>query len=119
MKHRFNDGFTLMRITVFFGLAGFVFASQIAAQQNPRDDESRGRLLYTTHCIACHNTQVHWRNKRVVTDWATLQAQVRLWQRQSGLAWSDADIVEVARHLNALHYNFETGGDTVALSQRR
>ena len=108
-----------MRIAIFFGLTGLIFACQLAAQPASRDEESRGRLLYATHCIACHNAQVHWRSKRVAIDWATLKAQVRKWQSAGGLAWSDAEIVEVARYLNALHYRFDTGGDTVVLSQRR
>jgi mono/diheme cytochrome c family protein len=26
---------------------------------------NRGERLYTTHCIACHSTQMHWRDKWV------------------------------------------------------
>jgi len=101
--------------SVLFGVAGFCVAIQIAAQPLPRADESRGKLLYTTHCIACHNTQVHWRAKRAVTDWTTLKLQVRYWQRQGGLAWSETDMGEVARYLNALYYGFEPDGDTVTM----
>ena len=53
---------------------------------------SRGQLLYATHCIACHTTQMHWRDQRVVSDWAGLLAQVRAWQARAQLQWSDADI---------------------------
>jgi len=31
----------------------------------------RGALLYDTHCIGCHTTQAHWRDRRLVTDWAS------------------------------------------------
>jgi hypothetical protein len=58
-------------------------------------------LLYETHCIACHNTQMHWRDGRVVRDWAGLVTQVRVWQERAKLQWSEEDILEVARHLNA------------------
>jgi cytochrome c553 len=67
---------------------------------------SRGELLYSTHCIACHTQQVHWREQKLVTDWASLDGQVRRWARNTGLSWSDDDVVEVARYLNALHYRF-------------
>ncbi len=65
---------------------------------------SRGELLYTTHCIACHTMQVHWRDRRVVTDPASLTAQVARWQKNSGLDWSSEEIQDVARYLNATVY---------------
>jgi hypothetical protein len=70
---------------------------------------SRGQLLYDTHCVACHDRQVHWRDAKQVTNWATLVAQVRRWQAVARLAWSDDDIRQVARHLNATFYGFAEG----------
>lgn len=67
---------------------------------------SRGSLLYSTHCIACHSTQMHWRDARIARDWPGLKAEVRRWQAAARLAWGDEDITEVARHLNALYYGF-------------
>jgi len=83
-------------------------ASSIAAvgQSAPGGTETRGALLYSTHCLACHTTQIHWRDRKLVTDWASLNAQVRRWQSNSGLSWTNEDIVEVARYLNGLHYRF-------------
>lgn len=57
--------------------------------------QSRGELLYATHCIACHTTQVHWRDWRLAKDWTGLQAQVVRWQAAGSLNWSDEDIVAV------------------------
>ena len=68
---------------------------------------TRGELLYTTHCIACHTTQVHWRQQKLVTDWASLNHQVRRWAGNTGLDWTDEEIGEVARYLNAAFYRFE------------
>ncbi len=68
--------------------------------------QSRGALLYATHCIACHSTQMHWRDKRVATDWTSLKAEVRRWQGNAQLRWSEEDITEVARHLNERHYHY-------------
>ena len=68
--------------------------------------QSRGELLYGTHCITCHNTQMHWRDKRLATDWTSLKAQVRRWQGAAQLGWSEDDILEVTRHLNDRIYRF-------------
>jgi mono/diheme cytochrome c family protein len=68
---------------------------------------TRGELLYSTHCIACHTTQVHWRDQKLARDWATLSQQVRRWAGNAGLGWSDEEVVDVARYLNATYYRFE------------
>ena len=81
-------------------------ALAVAAEPAPNPDRSRGELLYSTHCVSCHTSQIHWRDKRLVTDWASLKAQVRRWQSNVGLDWSDSDIVEVTRRLNALYYHY-------------
>lgn len=75
-----------------------------------QSDPSRGGLLYDTHCIACHRVQVHWRDQRLVTDWASLVEQVRHWQARALLEWSDADVLEVARYLNRAVYRLPTPG---------
>ena len=75
------------------------------ASQAPKDDFARGELLYSKHCAACHSTQIHWRDKKIVKDWASLKTQVRRWQRIGSLAWSDDEIEQVARYLNASYYH--------------
>jgi cytochrome c len=30
--------------------------------------QSRGELLYSTHCVACHTAKIHWRDGRAATD---------------------------------------------------
>ena len=77
----------------------------------PAAAPSRGELLYTTHCVACHTTQVHWRDRRLATDWDSLQAQVVRWQAIGFLAWSDDDIVAVTKYLNESYYGFKPRGD--------
>ncbi len=89
----------LAAVFVAFGIS-----AAVAAQ--PERDATRGELLYSTHCIACHTTQVHWRDKKLATDWTSLQAEVRRWQNVAGLGWSNQDIAQVARYLNALHYRY-------------
>jgi hypothetical protein len=58
------------------------------------------------HCIACHTAQVHWRDGRLATDWASLQAQVVRWQAAGSLSWSDDDIGAVTQYLNEHYYGF-------------
>ena len=72
----------------------------------PLPTASRGELLYSTHCIACHSTQVHWRDKKRARDWASLQTEVNNWQKLSGLGWNEDDVVAVARYLNACCYHY-------------
>ncbi|HEV2007734.1 MAG TPA: hypothetical protein VGQ88_03325 [Burkholderiales bacterium] len=33
-------------------------------------DIDRGKLLYETHCSACHTAQAHWRDQRIVKRFA-------------------------------------------------
>ena len=91
--------------SLLVGLAGAPAAAQTAATP------SRGELLYDTHCKACHREQVHWRDKKLATDWQTLREQVRHWQASALLGWSEADIVAVTRYLNDAHYRFTPEAD--------
>ena len=68
--------------------------------------QSRGELLYSTFCVACHTTQMHWRDKRIAVDLPSLTTQVRRWHTNAGQSWSEADIDEVVRHLNHIYYKF-------------
>lgn len=80
-------------------LAGAVAA---AAAQNAAP--TRGQLLYETHCVECHNKQMHWRDNSRVHDWAGLLVQVGRWQAAARLEWSVEDIEAVARYLNEAIY---------------
>jgi mono/diheme cytochrome c family protein len=95
----------LIRYTASLLMAGGLLASSLANAQ-AREALTRGELLYTTHCLECHTTQMHWRGKKLVADWDSLKQQVRLWQDTAKLEWSDADITSVALYLNKLHYGY-------------
>jgi len=86
--------------STFFGIA------MVAVMALPAKAQDRGELLYSTHCLGCHTQQVHWRAKKAVTDWASLRAEVRKWQRSAMLDWSEDDVVAVARYLNDTSYHF-------------
>jgi mono/diheme cytochrome c family protein len=82
-------------------LAGINVAGQVT-----RTDEPRGELLYSTYCVGCHTTQVHWRDKKLATDWTSLKNQVRRWQSNTGLSLGEDDIAAIARYLSRLYYRF-------------
>ena len=86
-------------VIVLLGLGGAVFA-------RTETDALRGELLYSTHCIGCHNAQLHWRDKKAANNWASLKAEVERWQKTSGLGWREEDVTDVARYLNTLYYRF-------------
>jgi len=86
--------------------AALLFATlPLHAQSPAAAAPSRGELLYATHCIACHTTQVHWRDRRLVSDYPSLVAQVVRWQGNAGLGWTREEVVEVARYLDATFYH--------------
>ena len=76
------------------------------ANAQAKVEPTRGEMLYTTHCVACHNARVHWRDQRLAADWKSLVAQVRRWQGIQKLGWSNEDIAEVARYLNTFYYDY-------------
>jgi len=79
---------------------------QASALAQTRQVEPRGKVLYATHCNACHSLKIHWREQKLATDWASLYAQVRRWQASIGQSWSEEEITEVAEYLNSAHYGF-------------
>ena len=95
-----------MRTPFRKGLAAFavLLVACIACAQPPAP--SRGELLYQTHCVACHDKQVHWRARKIVGDWPGLVAEVRRWDANLGLRWNDDAVIEVTRYLNRVFYRF-------------
>jgi mono/diheme cytochrome c family protein len=95
-----------MRRRALLPVAAALFAVlPLHAQSPAAAPPSRGELLYTTHCIACHTTRVHWRDRRMVTDYPSLVAQVARWQANTGLGWSSEEIRDVARYLDVTVYH--------------
>ena len=87
-------------------LCGLLVAICLAGAGKATAEEGRGEMLYQNHCIACHTTQVHWRDQRLAKDWPSLRAQVRRWERNTGLSWNDDDVEAVSGYLNRLYYQF-------------
>lgn len=88
-------------------LLALAAAAAGGAQAQPEGvSPGRGQLLYSTHCVECHTTQMHWREQRLARDWGSLKEQVRRFQGIARLGWTDDDIEAVARHLNDTIYHF-------------
>jgi mono/diheme cytochrome c family protein len=110
-----TDGLTRHLLRAALATAVALGGAGAMAQGQTQPLPTRGELLYTTHCITCHTTQMHWRNDKQATDWESIRVQVRRWQGIAGLAWSDADITEVSRHLNDTIYKYPQTAGTVGL----
>ena len=87
-------------------LAAVAWSVQAQPARVPTPAPTRGQLLYDTHCIECHNAQIHWRTLGQARDWNSLLYQVNRWQAAALLGWSEDDNAEVARHLNDTIYKF-------------
>lgn len=68
--------------------------------------ESRGEMLYSVSCGACHATEVHWRAKKLATDPERLRREVLRWKDNVGAEWNIDDVNEVTRYLDATFYRF-------------
>lgn len=85
---------------------GLALLAAAGAQAQVDPTVERGRLLYANHCVECHSREMHWRDQRRAIDWDSLRGQVRRWQGEARLGWSDEDIEAVTRHLNDTVYRF-------------
>lgn len=81
-------------------------AAGAAAEAQLKAEETRGAMLYSTHCAACHTSEIHWREKKLVTDFESLRFQVRRWQASIGQDWTEDEIADVVRYLNTAYYGF-------------
>ena len=106
---------SLARSLLVVAMAGCATASQAQPAQSP----TRGELLYNNHCIECHTSQMHWRERRQARDWPSLRGQVWRWQAAAGLQWSEADVTEVARHLDNTIYRFAPDTERVGSAAGR
>jgi len=93
-----------MKITIAVFVTALMFAATLVAGQD--SGAPRGELLYSTYCIGCHTTQIHWRDNKLATDWTSLRNQVRRWQQNVAPGLAEEDITAIAKYLNDLYYHF-------------
>ena len=89
-----------------FTVVSLLWGMCTLSQAQPEYSETRGELLYSIHCKSCHTSIVHWREKKLASNWLSLKAQVARWQSNAGLGWSEDEITDVTRYLNATYYHF-------------
>jgi mono/diheme cytochrome c family protein len=94
------------RLAVVSSVSLLLSGSLAFSEPNHETAASPGEQLYSTHCVYCHTSQVHWRDKKIAKNWTSLITQVRRWQSNAGLGWTDDEILEVAQYLNHRYYHF-------------
>ena len=96
----------MLRVKKLVMIVCLLWTAGTLAYAAPGYSQPLGESLYSTHCVACHNKVIHWREKRLATDWHSLKYQVRRWQSNIGLDWSEDEITDVTRYLNGAYYHF-------------
>lgn len=69
-------------------------------------DSSRGQLLYENHCITCHDSRAHIRDKRKSRSVADIEKWVFRWAQHLNLEWDRVEINDVIDYLNQRFYQF-------------
>ena len=103
----------MLRLLIAAATAAIVTAAPAALAQTVAPQT--GEALYNMHCSACHTTQIHWRDNKLASNWAGLRTQVRRWQGNQNLNWSDSDIDAVSRYLNTLYYHYPADEGVVGM----
>ena len=88
-----------MRIVGFLALLGWALSA-------PGQDAQRGRLLYETHCGACHYERLHDRMRTKIGQLADLRDEVGRWAPQTGRRFTLDEREEMVQYLNESHYRF-------------
>jgi mono/diheme cytochrome c family protein len=93
-----------------------IFLSVMAlatARADAKPDFAHGRQLHAARCTGCHGamtggdgTTLYTREQRLINSKGELTAQVRHYQSELKLNWSNADITDVAHYLNQRYYQF-------------
>jgi mono/diheme cytochrome c family protein len=86
------------------GIVGvcLLFVAVSAAAQ----DAERGKLLYETHCGACHYERVHDRLRTKIGDLADLRDEVARWAQrpETKRQFSLDELEQIVQYLNESHY---------------
>lgn len=97
-------------------ISGLLAPLSIALSEEPSEppaiktsdiENSRGQLLYETHCAACHDQSVHNRKPRKADSIGKIKYWVTRWSTELKLSWSSSDIDAVAQYLNSKYYKFK------------
>ncbi|MEO8145796.1 MAG: hypothetical protein ABI654_16425 [Betaproteobacteria bacterium] len=72
-------------------------------------DATRGKLLYDTHCVACHYERIHKRDpaRSLVRTVTQLRLEVAQRAANTGQRFTLADLDDIAEYLNRTHYKLK------------
>ncbi len=69
--------------------------------------QDRGKMLYQNHCIACHESRVHIRERKKAKDYEDIEKFAARFGTIAGVEWNDADMAAVVEYLNRKYYKFD------------
>lgn len=92
-----------MRIAVLISIASILWVSVSSANAV---DPNRGRALYETRCIDCHDVSVHGRTNRVAKNYDEIRSWTKRWNNTLGGLWDSDDIEDVSQYLNGRYYQY-------------
>jgi hypothetical protein len=67
-------------------------------------NSERGQLLYENHCMGCHESVVHVRERRHTKTLPELRAEINRWAKELKLGWGSEEVGDVLDYLNARYY---------------
>ena len=80
--------------------------SQSIQPASPLVPASRGELLYVNHCLGCHESNVHIREKQKAKTIPAIRGEVTRWAKELQLKWLPRDIEDVVDYLNSRYYHY-------------
>jgi len=111
----FSAGLALMLTTNVYAIAvaspGKELSLEQEHSQNKQPDSqlapsSRGELLYLNHCLVCHESNVHIREKHNAKNINAIRGEVTRWMNELQLKWLPRDIEDVVDYLNSRYYHY-------------
>lgn len=73
----------------------------------PTPVASKGQLLYENHCLTCHESNIHIREKNKAKTIDDVRAWVVKWQTHEKLGWDRTAINAVTDYLILQYYKFK------------
>ncbi len=92
-----------MRIATIFTIGSFIWIFIPSANAA---DPNRGRALYETRCIDCHDVSVHGRTNRAAKNYDEIRSWTKRWNNTLGGLWDSEDIEDVSIYLNSRYYQY-------------
>ncbi|MEO6022003.1 MAG: hypothetical protein ABIP64_02590 [Burkholderiales bacterium] len=94
---------------IYFCILVAIILPLIAFSSNAADP-GRGRALYETQCMECHDVSVHGRKNRDAKNYEDIRKWVARWNRNLGGYWGKEEIEDVTDYLNERYYSFPCTG---------